>query len=404
VFDKEARLQTAFSDAEANARVTAFRISKNDLASYNTESLIESVFTECAVDLVDVELDYIWHDSEVSPSYITETSSYAEITLHATCNESGKYLGDLTKTFVQGTSSRTSSTWVISRIYNAPSDADDLELIAGYRAEFESDIRADAAKYNAKISEHRERLRTSVTQIITDRAKKLNSINKAALAANIHLTPAPDPIVIPMEPKALNMATLQKRQAAGAPVAMLAADSADELVNTIRSFALALERQPVLAGALATKDEEALRDILLFILNSQWKGAVTGETFVGRGKTDLCFRWENADAFIGECKMWNGPKAFTRGIDQLLGYTVWRDTRAGLILFVKNKRDVTAAIESAAECIRSHPNFVKTGTAEQEFIIRSEHDAERHIHLSLITVHVQTHDDGDPQTGNSTTV
>lgn len=402
MFNKEERLQAAFSDAEATARVAAFRISKTDLATYSTESLIGSVFTECALDLVEVKLDYIWHNSEVSPSYITETSSYAEITLHATCNESSKYIGDLTKTFVQGTSSRTSSTWVISRIYSAPSDADDLVLVASYKAEFESDIRADAAECNMKISEHRDRLRTMVTQIITDRVMKLESINKAALAANIHLTPAPDPIIIPIEPKALNMATLQRRQAAGAQVAMLAAESADELVNTIRSFALALERQPVLAGALATKDEEALRDILLFILNSQWKGAITGETFVGRGKTDLCFRWENADAFIGECKMWNGPKAFTRGINQLLGYTVWRDTRAGLILFVKNKRDVTAAIESAAECIRSHPNFISTGRAEQEFIIHSEHDAERYIHLSLITVHIQSPYDDAPGAENST--
>ena len=54
------------------------------------------------------------------------------------------------------------------------------------------------------------------------------------------------------------------------------------------------------------------RDMLLFILNAQWGGAVTAETFFKEGKTDILLRWEEANAFIGECEMWKGPVEFAK--------------------------------------------------------------------------------------------
>jgi hypothetical protein len=32
-----------------------------------------------------------------------------------------------------------------------------------------------------------------------------------------------------------------------------------------------------------------------------------------------------------------GPKDFAKAIDQLMGYLVWQDTDAGLILFIKKR-------------------------------------------------------------------
>lgn len=390
------RLQARFSDEESHARQVAWKTVNDTLMNHSTEALIENVVNHFAVEPVQVDFDHVWKTTEVGPSYESESSFYVQTTLHANCNESAQYIGDRSKTLVRGVTNDRSMKWEICRIFIAPSVTDDPQLIAGYKAEFENDIRADSLLCNAEISAHRERLLDQVREIFTIRAEQLKSSNEAAQAINIHLTPAPDPIIIPLVPKSLSLSTAKKRQVAGTPVAGLANEIADELVRTLRSFALALERQPVLAGSMVTKNEEALRDILLFILNSQWEGAVTGESFVGRGKTDVLFRWENADAFIGECKMWKGPQAFTAGIDQLLGYTVWRDTRAGLILFIKNKKDVTAAIESAVKCITDHPNFIEAGAGEHEFVIHSEHDDRRRIRLSLIPVHIQTYDSEDP--------
>jgi hypothetical protein len=388
LFDKEHRLQTAFSDAEANAYVAAWGISNTELENCSTESLIENVFNCWALDPVEVKFEYIWKTTVVSPSYMTETSSYVETTLHAKCNESATYIGDLTKTFVRGVASRNSSNWEISRIYNAKSVADDPQLIAGYRAEFVADIRADAAECNTKICDHRGHLHGLISSIITDRVQQLRSSNEAARAADIHLTPLPDPINIPLVPKSLTLATVEKRHAAGAPSARLADEIADQLVSTLRSFASAVGRQPVLSAEMLSKNEEPLRDILVYILSSQWGGAASAETFVGEGKTDILLRYKDANAFIGECKMWRGQAAFTKGINQLLGYTVWDDTRAGIILFIRGMADVKAVVATAAKCIREHPNFVDEGDGQNEFVIYSKHDAHRNIRLSLIPVHI----------------
>jgi hypothetical protein len=45
------------------------------------------------------------------------------------------------------------------------------------------------------------------------------------------------------------------------------------------------------------------------------------------GKTDILIRDNDKNIFIAECKFWGGPKLFKETIDQLLGYTSWRDTK-----------------------------------------------------------------------------
>jgi hypothetical protein len=75
-------------------------------------------------------------------------------------------------------------------------------------------------------------------------------------------------------------------------------------------------------------------------------------------------------------------------LDQLLSYLVWRDTKAAILLFIRNK-DVTAVIEKAIGKIEEHPNHKRSkanqGDADQyEFTMHAEGDPEREIHLTLI--------------------
>ena len=103
-----------------------------------------------------------------------------------------------------------------------------------------------------------------------------------------------------------------------------------------------------------------MRDWLMFMLSASYETPdgrdlfIGGETENGNGKTDILVRYRDRNAFIGECKIWSGESRFVDAIDQLLSYTVWRDTKAALILFI-TRVDVTAVIEKAAEVLATHP-------------------------------------------------
>lgn len=62
--------------------------------------------------------------------------------------------------------------------------------------------------------------------------------------------------------------------------------------------------------------------------------------------------------FIGECKIWKGPKGFKETIDQILGYLTWRDSKAAIMMFVPNN-DISGVKKSTAESAKEHPNFVR---------------------------------------------
>jgi hypothetical protein len=88
----------------------------------------------------------------------------------------------------------------------------------------------------------------------------------------------------------------------------------------------------------------------LMLLNANCEGTggevfVGGETENGAGKTDILVRHQGLNAFIGECKFWDGPSKFGEAIEQLLSYTVWRDTKAAII---SSSRDRTPRQPSTA--------------------------------------------------------
>jgi hypothetical protein len=157
-------------------------------------------------------------------------------------------------------------------------------------------------------------------------------------------------------------------------------------LRVLRNQRNALERTPSVAAKL---DEEEIRDILLVGLNAQFEGDAGGELFNGAGKTDILIRVDDRNIFIGECKVWAGPKTMDDALDQLFGYLVWRDTKAAILLFIRNK-DVSAVIDKAIAKIKQHKNhkrsraFDQTAADQYEFTMQAEGDPEREIHLTLI--------------------
>lgn len=384
---KRQMLNSHLVDAESAARAEAFSFGNHVLEHFTAEQLAENLLQQYMMELAEVNLSAIGMSMKTEPTYETPTSTQVRLKLLVDCNESATYLGDLSKIMVTG---NTRQGYQLHGYFWTGTREQAVESLPAYEAEFIDAIQADLRQCNALISEHRERMARDVRHIIIERQTDLDFIGQAAEAMGLRSGPLPAVITIPLKPKALNLESVKSRRDAGARVAVLADEIADQLVRTLRSFATALERQPVLTGVMLDRTEEPLRDMLLFILNAQWGGAATAETFSKEGKTDILLRWEEANAFIGECKMWKGPVEFGKGIDQLLRYTVWRDTRIGLILFIRGVRDVKAAITKAEQTIIDHPNFVEIGKGEHEFVIHSNDDDKQHIQLALIPIHIST--------------
>lgn len=151
-----------------------------------------------------------------------------------------------------------------------------------------------------------------------------------------------------------------------------------------------------LARTTSRLTEEGIRDLLLVTLNGQFQGAAGGELFNGAGKTDILIRVDDRNVFIAECKFWKGQTSVTKALDQLLGYVVWRDTKAALLLFVRSG-DATQIIDKAAATVSAHPNCKRAtddGEGSHRFVFASIDDTNREILLTLIPFVIRAADSG----------
>jgi hypothetical protein len=173
------------------------------------------------------------------------------------------------------------------------------------------------------------------------------------------------------------------------PEPAISAEAFADIVSVIRSMGLAAERFPETFGKMA---EPVLREILLVVLNNQF-GPSGGELFSRRGKTDVAIWHESGAVFIGECKIWKGEKRFNDGLQQLLDlYLVWRDTKAALVLFVRD-RNVSEIQATAGQALREHPRWKRQApdvSGCPVFILNHEGDTNREIDVALIVVAIPT--------------
>jgi hypothetical protein len=161
-----------------------------------------------------------------------------------------------------------------------------------------------------------------------------------------------------------------------------------EILQMIHDVGKNFERLP---STYADKDEEQLRDHILMFLEPNFIGTATGETFNKSGKTDILLRHEGSNIFIAECKFWKGAKSFESAVSQLLGYLTWRDSKAAVIVFVRNK-DFTQVLQTAGQEIARHPNYLKLiCTKEDTWSIHHVHlndDRNRIVHLAVMLFHL----------------
>ncbi|GJM17483.1 MAG: hypothetical protein DHS20C13_28100 [Thermodesulfobacteriota bacterium] len=161
-----------------------------------------------------------------------------------------------------------------------------------------------------------------------------------------------------------------------------------DILKLIHDVGKEFERLPSL---YAGKEEEHLRDHFLMMLEPNFQGSATGETFNNNGKTDILLRHEGTNVFIAECKFWRGKKVFLDTISQLLGYLTWRDSKAAVIMFVPNK-DFTSALETAKQVISEHQNYLEFINFSDEtwlnYMFHLNDDRNRQVQIAIMLYHI----------------
>jgi len=161
------------------------------------------------------------------------------------------------------------------------------------------------------------------------------------------------------------------------------------ILETISHMSLTMERNPKTFSKLS---ETEIRDFFVIILNSHYEGHATGETFNYKGKTDILIRVEDRNVFIAECKFWNGEKHFISTIDQILGYTSWRDTKTAIFLFNRNQ-NFSKVLSKIGEVAQSHEFYKRRHELKNEklknetvfsYVFQHPSDVDRELFLTIL--------------------
>lgn len=168
------------------------------------------------------------------------------------------------------------------------------------------------------------------------------------------------------------------------PEPTLANADYEHILSVIQNMVHVMERSP---SAFTSMDEESIRSHFLVQLNGHYEGQATGETFNYQGKTDILIRSAGKNIFIAECKFWSGPKKLLETIDQLLGYSSWRDTKVAVIVFNRNK-DFSRVLESIQETSKGHSNFKRqiaiTSETMFRYVFAHKDDPNRELLLTVM--------------------
>jgi hypothetical protein len=199
----------------------------------------------------------------------------------------------------------------------------------------------------------------------------------------LHQDASPKAKPIEIKPRQLRTAIEKPTPRATKPEPTLKRGDVVLLVDFTEQYTRQFETAP---KTYAKMDEEELRDLLVGMMNANYPGAATGETFSKLGKTDISLRVDSGHVLVCECKFWSGPKACGEALEQLFGYLAWHQNYGVLIHFCKLK-DMTKAVSEAKKVISEHPTFA-VGTLHSHSDTRL---TSRHVHPQDADKSVEIH-------------
>lgn len=172
---------------------------------------------------------------------------------------------------------------------------------------------------------------------------------------------------------------------------MMSQEMYNDILKVIYDSGKSMEKKPAL---YKDKDEEGLRDQFLFVLETRYDGTTaTGETFNRSGKTDIILKYANdgSNLFVAECKFWHGSSEFLKAISQLFDrYLTWRDSKAALIIFVRNK-DFNNVLQTIKTEIKAHSYYTKEigsrGETSYSYIFHLPQDKDKIVYFEVLIFH-----------------
>lgn len=172
------------------------------------------------------------------------------------------------------------------------------------------------------------------------------------------------------------------------PEPTLTEEDYEHILKVLGNMVQVMEQSP---GAFRTIDEESLRTHFLVQLNGHFLGAASGETFNYEGKTDILINVDGRNIFVGECKFWTGEKGYIETLDQILSYLSWRDTKAAVLMFSRNK-EFTGVLEAIATSTPTHANCKKLVRQRSEsswtYLFGHKDDPNREISITILAYNV----------------
>lgn len=270
-------------------------------------------------------------------------------------------------------------------------EASRRDLMVQVLAEIQRSLDVLMADLWKEAEEVRRETLIELRRQLQDRQDFLVEFSEAHKELGIALTLAPEDERVTLSPKELTVETFTARAADAEPLPALVAEAREGVIRTIVGFAEALERTPKTAQRLAALDEEAVRDVLLFVLNANWRGQAVGEMFSWSGKTDISIMASGRRLFMAELKWWDGSKALAEAVDQLSGYLVARETAACLVILYKGG-NFTSVADKAHAALLGHSAIVGclsplSGSGNTgRYWLKSATDSTRRLELVVILV------------------
>lgn len=256
-----------------------------------------------------------------------------------------------------------------------------------YRSAF-----ANLEHINKNVADFNRGLRDAITRAFQREKDKYLKENDFFAAINIKVNPDTKSVFTAptITKKIIPQPTVSKNKEFSSEP-MMSTEMYNDVLKVIYDSGKNMEKKPAL---YIGKDEEGLRDQFLFVLETRYEGTTaTGETFNRSGKTDIILKYakDASNLFVAECKFWHGASEFLAAISQLFDrYLTWRDSKAALLMFVKNK-DFSNVLATIRKEVKGHSLFIKEsgsrGDTSFSFIFCLPQDKDKHVHFEIMAFH-----------------
>lgn len=215
---------------------------------------------------------------------------------------------------------------------------------------------ANIAYLNVSINSLNEKLKGGIKQVLTNVISVLSKKIEIRNKLKIGMMPISD-----IRHKKVDIKIVEKKEVkkpvVQEPYYYISNEDYDLIIQIISRCMIQYERTPNTFTGLG---EEDIRNIIMGAINANFEFDGSAESFSNSGHTDIMILAKNKAAFIAECKLWKGSKYVSDGIDQLLGYTTYKDGKLALLVFNKDNKDYNSVLSEMNNLIISNDKYIQT--------------------------------------------